>query len=151
MSNSNLFSPVGFNSIIPIPEDHIKVIIMINEIVSGISIFACVIVLIMYWFFKEARNFIIELSIWLCVANCLYNITAFFPYENEKSDNQVWCGIQSFMIVMFQNSCWIWSCIIGYCCFISVIRKNHIEKHKNTYRIFFVLLSTIIPACLASM
>ena len=151
MNNSSLYTPISFNAIIPYPEDEIKLIILINQIVSGISIFSCLLVLIMYWFFKEIRNFIIELSIWLCISNCLYNITAFFPYDNEKSKNEVWCAIQSFMIVMFQNSCWIWSCLIGYSCFISVVKKNHIENNKNIYRIFFLLLATIIPACLASV
>jgi hypothetical protein len=151
MSNSILYSPLSFNSIIPIPEDQIKIIILLNQIISGISIFSCILVMIIFWFFKEIRNFIVELAIWLCFAEVLYNVTAFFPYDNEKSKNEIWCGIQSFMIIMFQNSCWIFSCVIGYSCFISVIKKNHIEKNKTIYRIFFLGLATIIPAILASM
>jgi len=151
MNNSSIYYPINYVAVVPFPEDDIKLIILINQIISAVSIFSCLLVIIMYWFFKEIRNFIIELSIWLCICYSLYNITAFFPYENEKSENQVWCGIQSFMIAMFQNSCWIWSCIIGYSCFISAVKKNHIENNKNVYRIFFVLLATVIPAALASV
>ena len=104
MNNQILFSSLSFNSIFPVPEDQIKIIMLINQIVSGISIFSCVLVMIIFWFFKEIRNFIIELAIWLCFSNVMYNITAFFPYDNEKSKNQFWCGTQSFMIIMFQNS-----------------------------------------------
>jgi len=151
MNNQISFSPFSFNSTIPIPEDQIKIIIIINQIVSGISIFSCVLVMIIFWFFKEIRNFIIELAIWLCFANVMYNITAFFPYNDDKSKNQFWCGTQSFMIIMFQNSCWIWDCVIGYSCFISVIKKSHLEKNKKIYRLFFLILAFTIPALLASM
>src|SRR5690242_18731235 len=117
----------GKNAYFSLPEDQINGILLTNYIISGISIAASLIVIIIFWFFKEIRNFKMEMVIWLCISNIFYNATAYFPYSDTVTENKFWCGTQAYMIIMFQNSSWILSCVLGYCAFISVIRKDHIE------------------------
>lgn len=126
-------------------------LILINEITSGLSILGCVLVIIIYWYFKELRSMNLELAMWLCLSGIFYFITAFFPFNPSKDENKIWCAIQAYMIILFQNSCWIWSSIIGYCSFITVIRQVHLEQNRIKYRLLFIFLAFIIPALLASM
>jgi hypothetical protein len=132
-------------------DDQISALVITNQIVSTFSLVASLLVIIIYWFFKEIRKFIYELAVWLCVSNVFYVITAYFPYNNNKEENVFWCGIQAFMIILFQTAGWIWACIIGYCSFIGVIKKDHLEKHQNKYRILFACLTFILSTGLASM
>jgi hypothetical protein len=153
MNNKNTFFELNefINVISSYTQEGVNWILLINRIVSGFSLLGSILCVLIFWFFKEIRNFILELTVWLCISNCLYNITAYFPYDESKDKNKTWCALQAFMIITFQNSCWIWSCIIGYSSFISVIRKNHIEKNRKNYRILFVGLAFIIPIGLGSM
>jgi phosphoglycerol transferase MdoB-like AlkP superfamily enzyme len=131
--------------------DQVASLILTNQIVSAFSILSCVIVMTIYWYFKEIRSFILELIIWLCISEVFYNLTAYFEYSNIREEKPNWCALQAFMIVTFQNTTWIWSCVIGYCAFISVIKRQHLEKHKRAYRRAFVVVSFFLSAFLALM
>ena len=141
----------GGNTINTFSSQEISALVVTNQVVSGLSILACVIVISINWFFKEIRNFILNLVIWLCISNILYCSTAYFPYDNVKEHNKTWCAIQAFMILTFQYSSWILSCLIGYSCFISVIKEDHLEKNKCLYGVIFFLLTTLISTGLSSM
>lgn len=134
-----------------LPENKVDEIITVNEICSGFSITASISVIIIFWYFKEIRKFIYELAVWLCVSNIFYEATAYFPYSPNKQDNYFWCGLQAFMILFFQTSSWIIGCIIGYSSFISVIKREHLDKYENAYRIMFIFLTLIVSAGVASM
>jgi hypothetical protein len=132
-------------------DQEISALVLTNEIVSGISIFSCLMVIILHWYFKEIRKFILNLVIWLCISNIFYCSTAYFPYDNNLDSNVTWCQTQAFMILFFQYSSWIISCVIGYSCFISVIKRDHLDKNKRIYKAMFFILTVLISSGLASM
>ncbi len=132
-----------------IPET--ETLVLTNQIVSGISISSSLIIICIYWFFKEIRNFLLGIVVWLCISNILYCSTAFFPYDNNRLDNRTWCAIQAFMIITFQYASFIISCMIGYSSFISVIKQDYFERHKTVHTIVFLLLTVFISVGLASM
>ena len=121
---------------------------MVSKILVSISVSGSLFCIFLFWFFKD-RSFNTELVIWYCISNVLNCIAYFFPYD--PTTLTTWCAFQSYLSTTFQNSSMIWTCIIGYCSFISVIKKNHLEKHKMRYRLLFLFLSYVIPASLASM
>jgi hypothetical protein len=128
-------------------EDQLETINLISKILDSFSISGSIFCIFIFWFFK-ARSFNSELVIWYSISSGINYIAYFFPYDPKKRDT--WCALQSYFTTTFENSSIIWTCIIGYCSFISVIKKNHLEKHKTRYRILFFFLSYIIPAVLAS-
>jgi hypothetical protein len=129
--------------------NEIETIRIIAIIGSCFSISAAIFVFALFWFFKEIRNFNLELVLWFSLSNSLYSISNLLPYDPDNKT--IWCPIQSFVLSAFQHAAMCWSCIIGYCCFMGFINKNHLEKHKKSYRILFITLSFSISFCLASM
>ncbi len=132
-------------------DEDINDLIITNEVCSSLSLVGSILVILMFWFFKESRNINLEIVFWLCISNVFYFITAFFPYNPNKEENDTWCKIQAFMIIMFQNSSYIWSALIGYCSFITVIKKEHLERNSNKYRVAFLLISFLFSGLIASM
>jgi hypothetical protein len=139
----DLFFDNGFS------EDNRNILTLLNIIISSFSIFFSCLIILIYWYFKELRNFNFELVVWLSISTILYNVTAYIPYEPEKRN--VSCAIQACMIILFQSACWIWSCVIGYSTFISVIKKDHMERLRKKYRIFFVILVYSLAITFSSM
>jgi len=130
-----------------IPEE-LDTINMVSRILYSVSMSGSLFCIFIFWFFKGG-SFSTELVIWYSLSNFIDYIAYFFPYDPEKKN--IWCAAQSYITTTFENSSIIWTCIIGYCSFISIIRKSHLEKHKLRYRVFFLVLSFLIPALLASM
>lgn len=122
-----------------------------SQIISGFSILGSFLVFSTYWFFKDNRSFNLELVQYYAFSNLIYSISAFLPYNPENSKPDYYCALQSFTITMFQNASLLWSSIIGYSAFISIINKNHFEAHKKRYRIFFIFVSYSLAAAFASM
>jgi hypothetical protein len=132
-------------------EDEIDTLVTVNKIIASISIFCCLIIIIIQWFFNEAKNFILTLVVWLCIANTFYCMTSFIPYDNLRDHNMVWCGIQALSIITFQYAGWIISCFLNYSLLITVIKKNHFEEHKACYKLSYIFITAIISLGLASM
>jgi hypothetical protein len=116
---------------------------------SAISLVGCSFIICSYWFFKENRSFNTELIVWYTIADALYSISTFFPYD--PIDKPIWCGAQSIFDTIFITSCQIWGCIMGYVAFISAIKKDHIEKYKCFYRGIFLFMSYAVPFLLSTM
>jgi len=122
-----------------------------SQIISAFSVLGSFLVFSTYWFFKDNRSFNLELVQYYALSNLLYSISAYLPYNPENTKPDFFCGLQSFFITMFQNASLLWSSIIGYSAFMSIINKNHFESHKNKYRIFFIFISYSFTAGVASM
>jgi len=76
-------------------------------------------------------------------------ITSFFPYDPDHEI--IWCSIQALMMTWFQIASQLWTCIIGYTAFISVIKTNHIESNRARYRLIFLAIGFLSSGGLASM
>ena len=126
-----------------------------DEIVTNIRIIGCalsigtsVIVQFLYWFFKDNHNFTMSKIATLSLANAMFSLSLILPYNNQID---LICQIQSFLINTFQLTQYFASCVLCYCTFISIIKKNHLEKHKTFYRIFFFLIEMGLPISLSSI
>lgn len=130
-------------------DDQITIIRTITQVFSSLSIASSVTMYLLFWFFKENRSFCLELIMWYSVSNLFRCMPAFFPYDPYKKMN--WCAIQSFSITAFQQAASIWTCIIGYSGFITLIKNYHFEKYKNFYRILFFFISYGLSFSISSM
>lgn len=130
-------------------QQEIDIIHVVSKICSGLSFAGSLVICLLFWFFKQTRSFKSELVVWYCLFNSMYLLSFFFPYD--PVNEMTWCAIQSFTMTCFEIASMLWSSIIGYTAFISVIRKDHIEKNHGMYRISYLLLVIIVSAGLASM
>jgi hypothetical protein len=122
---------------------------VIMKTLSILSILSTFVVLAVYYYFKSQRIFYHELIVWFSITNGLYSATSFIPYNGDKID--CWCGIQSFTLNFFQNAGYIWSALIGYTGFITVIKRDHFEKNRFLHRIIFILIAVIISGAISIM
>lgn len=123
----------------------------ISKIASSISMFSSVIVIGLYWFFKEIRQIALELVVWLCISVFLFNLSSFIPFDTNMENNEFWCAAQAYMITSFQNSAIIWCGVIGYTAYIGVNDPSKLENHEKRYRIIFILVANILPMLLSTV
>jgi hypothetical protein len=128
-----------------------NIIRLITQIISGFSLGGSILILCTFWFFKDNRTFNLELVQYYALSNLFYSACAYLPYNPENRKPDIYCKIQSVAITLFQNSSLVWSSIIGFCAFISVLKKNHFDDKKIRYRILFIFAAYILTAGMASM
>lgn len=136
------------NSLFTNDDDDNKIPRMIRIVGSAISIGTCILSLIIFWLFKDNHNFTMSKIPTLSISNAIFSLSLILPYN---SNSNTMCQIQSFLINTFQLTQYFCSCVLCYCTFISVIKKNHLEKHKIFYRIFFFLIELGLPLFLSSV
>lgn len=136
------------NSLFTNDDDDNKIPRMIRIVGSAISIGTCILALIIFWLFKDNHNFTMSKIPTLSISNAIFSLSLILPYN---SNSNTMCQIQSFLINTFQLTQYFCSCVLCYCTFISVIKKNHLEKHKIFYRIFFSLIELGLPLFLSSV
>jgi hypothetical protein len=137
------------NEVIGTTPEEIMIISVIIKIFSVMSIVSTLVIIFIYCYFKSQRTFYHELILWFSITNGLYSATSFIPFDGEKID--AWCGLQAFSINMFQSAGYIWSALIGYTGFITVIKRDHFEKNRFLYRIIFLLIAYFISAATSAM
>lgn len=128
--------------------DYDKNLETIRTIGSAISIGTCLFALFIFWFFKDNHNFTISKIPTLSISNAIFSLSLILPYDQN---GKTMCQIQSFLINTFQLTQYFCSCVLCYCSFVSIIKKNHLEKHKIFYRIFFCLIELGLPIFLSSI
>jgi hypothetical protein len=129
-------------------DEEVYSIRLITQILSAISIVGLLFVFFLFWFFKSIRSFALELVIWLSFSCILFNISYFFPIGPESDG---WCVAQAIISGTFDLSGMMWTTIIGYTAYISLYKPDHLDNHKNKYRILFFVLADVIPLAVASM
>ncbi len=101
-------------------------------------------------YFKEIRQAALEYVIWLCISVLLYNSSIFIPY-NKNDPNDILCATQSFMITCFQNSIYLWCCIIGFIAYTGAKNQVLMESYEKVLRFVFILIAILLPMLLAAM
>jgi len=129
-------------------EDQIYTIRTVVQIISVISIFSSIVVLMLYIILKEMRQIAFELVLWLCFSVFFFSLSSFIPYDT-KSDNTFWCATQSFIINSFQFSSWIWCAIIGFTAFLSVDDPSRLELNECKFRLVFFSVGFVFPMLLS--
>ena len=119
---------------------------ILSKIGCILSIITYFIDIFFYFQLKENRNFTFSTIIFLSTTNFIYSLAMLLPLTEKISPI---CLIQSFMIITFQTSQYLSSCLLCYNNFVNLIKKNHLDKYKFFYRIIFILLSLLIPIFLS--
>lgn len=123
-------------------------VIRITMIIGSIaSLSSTIFVFMIYWFFKENRTFIFELTMWFSCSVATYSISCLLPYDNTKEI--IWCPIQSFLSNSSLLSQEIWCSILAYCGLVTIVQKSHLESFKRRYRIFFCIIAIVVPLALS--
>lgn len=123
---------------------------IIKNIGSSCSIITSGLVLFLYWIIRGSETFTHSNTniIIFSITNCIFSVSMVLPL---KPNNSLMCKIQAFSLNTFQQAQFICSCVLGYCCFITVINKNHLEKHYMIYNLLFLSLEFGIPILLSSI
>ena len=114
---NNIFDYFAFNN-----DHYLNKYIQLNKAITIgciLSLITSIISLILYWLFKENRNFHINIIIITSILNDLYSIGMLLPF---KSNISLTCKIQSFSVNFFQLSQYFSMLFLAYINFISLIK-----------------------------
>jgi hypothetical protein len=124
---------------------------IIGRVLAGFSAFSLFIVFFLFWFYKSVRSFALELVVYLCFNNMMFNISYFLPTPQSGEDSSVSCKIQGFLSTWFDMSAMIWCTIVGYTAWVSVKKQEHLEHNKMKYRITYHVIALTGPLIFAIM
>jgi hypothetical protein len=133
-----------FNKIVHFSIDQRNQLILIARILSLFSIIGLLFVLFIFIFCRNLRSFVLELAVWLCATNLFFNLCNYFP--SDLKDNNNFCVMQGLISSISDLSTMIWTTIIGFFSFYSVVKSGFIEKNKKTLRLIFIALAYLIPS-----
>jgi len=136
-TNPEVMKPLGLN------EDQKDILRIISKILCSFSIAGLCFVLFMFIFFRSVRSFVLELAVWLCATNLFFNINVYFPIQQNKNDG--WCTSQGLISTFSDLSSMIWTTIIGFFSYYSVVKSGFIDKNKKHLRLWFILIAYFIP------
>lgn len=117
----------------------------INFTVSGISLFAGLFVISVYFFFKEIRLFIYETIMLLCVGRVIMDISSFFPINDKDGEiPSNLCRIQGAIMYGFQKYTWIMCTYLLYFTYIYGLNKKYLNKNAKVIRLVFFSFALVI-------
>lgn len=123
-------------------------IIRITMIIGSIvSLSSTLFVFFIYWFFKENRTFIFELTMWFSCSVATYSISCLLPYN--RTNELLWCPVQSFLSNSALLSQEIWCSILAYCGLIAMVRSNYFNSAERCYRMAFCSIAICLPLILS--
>lgn len=129
-------------------DDQIFILRLISKILCSFSIAGLLFVLLMFVFFRSVRSFVLELAVWLCATNLFFNLNVYFPIGNTKNN---WCVTQGLISTFSDLSTMIWTTIIGFFSYFSVVKSGFIDKNKRNLRLCFILVAYFIPGIFTLM
>lgn len=118
--------------------------IQLNNVINigcNLSITFAFISLILYFLFRENRNFHINIIISTSMLNVLYSIGMKLSF---KSNISTICKIQSFIINFSQLSQYFSILFLSIINFISLIKKNINTKNAFLFYLIFITLTPLI-------
>lgn len=124
-----------------------KILFMIAAI---LSLLAALYIIMIYLFYPHIRNFAFKMVFYLNIADCCFSIgqlltlgSPYFLFNVEKSEPL--CLTQAFMITWFGLSSIIWTSIIAWTLYSTVIMNNtDIESKEAKYLLWGFVLPMII-------
>ena len=116
----------------------------INFTVSGISLFAGLFVISVYFFFKEIRLFIYETIMLLCIGRVIMDISSFFPINDKGGEEPSdLCRVQGAIMYGFQKYTWIMCTYLIYFTYIYGLNKKYLNKHAKVIRLIFLSFALV--------
>ena len=114
-----------------------------KQILSSISIFCCLVVVVLFILLKNIRSFILEIVVFLCISELLFCSTNYYPYT---SDNSVWCLLQAIQATIFELSSLIFGLFITIITYLCLKDYNLYKRLKIYLRYLIPLISFTLPA-----
>lgn len=131
-------------------EEHYETLRFINLIIEIISLISCSITILTFLFFKSIRSFVLELVFYLTISSFFQTIAfiIYFPDKDSKSDEGI-CQLQAFSMQLFGLAQFLWTCLLSYTIYQSVINLKTFSKKDNTnlmlIRLMYFLVGFGIP------
>lgn len=116
-------------------DNELTALILIKIIFSSFSILWAAIIFILYWYFKDLRQFKIEIIKWLSFSCILTHVTHFFPVSKLNESSSM-CAFQAFAINALSISTKVWVILILY----SGILEISYEDYLRNFNIWLVRL-----------
>lgn len=123
--------------------------LVISTIVSILSLFGCLLILVTYAFFRKVRNFAFKLIIFLSIAELIEvagNLMGAFLTDDSTSESS--CGFQAFLVNFGNLSSMIWSSIIAWCLYSATVLNTKNLRSKNRK---FVLAGFALPGAISGL
>jgi len=130
-------------------DDDINTLRLIARILCSFSLAGLLFVLSIFIFFRSVRSFVLELAVWLCATNIFFNINVYFPINQKKNDG--WCLTQGLISSFSDLSSMIWTTLIGFFSYFSVVKSGFIDKNKKNLRLCFIFIAYVIPGLFTIM
>ncbi len=126
---------------------------LVVYLVGSLSISGGIFILLVFFCYRKLRNFSFECVAYLTLSSIMTTISYMINYiEIDKIplDIPLKCKAQAFMMVLFENSQYIWSMLIAYYIHQMVIyfEDNYKKSHKYQ-RINFLIIGYLIPLVMA--
>lgn len=126
-------------------------LIKIINIPLGIcSIIGCLVIITSFICIRKIRSFVLELVFYLSIC-CLFHqfsYMIFYPTNDEDSEKFI-CKFQGFSMLLFGAAQFIWTSLISFSIFQSVIFLRDIStKNSNSRRYVYILIGFGIPIIL---
>ena len=125
-------------------DSQIFILQVLVKVISSISLALLLTVSFLYTWLGYLGEISSQLIFSLCVIEILNYIGMVFPTSSSVDVTTI-CYIQSLFQSFFPLAAIINVTIISYTIYISIKIQDHVDKYKNTYRIGFILIMTLIP------
>lgn len=120
---------------------------ILSLILNCLSIISCVIGVSIYIYSKRIHSFPLELSTYLIGFIGMYNISNMLSYlpskENEKTSLS--CILEATFTYYFELSSSLWTTIIGYTSYQSLVNQKFILNNQKRLRLIFLVITLVIP------
>ena len=123
-----------------------KFYFLLIKIGSIISIFLYIIVLFTYFFFKNKKNFIMEVQLYFMTSVFLGSIILLFI---KKDYHYTFCKKVGSILYCIFTSQEVLALLIGLSCFLTMISRQYLSKRKIRFRIIFFIFGIIIPGLIS--
>ena len=127
-------------------DNPINYYILLIKIGSIISIILYIMVIFSYFFFKNQKNFIMEIQLYFMTSVFLGSILLLLMKEKY---NYVFCKNLGTILYCIFTSQEILALIIGFSCFSTMISREYLSKRKIKFRIIFFIFGLIIPGLIS--
>ncbi len=129
-----------------IPKNPNELYILYIKIGCVISIILYIMILFSYFFFKNKKNFIMEIQLYFMTSVFLGSICLLF---RKESFSYKFCNIIGTILYCIFTSQEVIALLIGLSCFLTMINRQYFSKRKIRFRIIFLIIGFIIPALIS--
>ena len=131
----------------PYSRDSFMVLKILILIAMFLSLFSALYIIMIYICYSKTRNFAFKMVFYLNIADFLYSISQLFILKNPEflfdvEFSETLCLAQSFMMTWFGLSSILWTSIIAWTLYSTVILNNtNIEEKEIKY----IFMGFILP------